>query len=383
MVPMPVTLNYHTLFCFHGADESDSEPYMWVIGITLDGRTITHQPDATRLTGGPSFFFSPGSHGSIGGPMGIGTERQLPPAVSRFDTTLQPIVLQVAGQTLEVPGAVGMLTILLEEDNTSDEGADAAHDAINQLVKIELEEAVADIDLGGLAVQVGQAMAAGTDPVATVKAALQEKKDRVVERIRRYARSTAVDAIVSKLSFPAAIVEGADPDNLMGISVQWFDADDLASTRDDQRLPLDDTISDGSPFLESSDYVYNLHGQAWQRIRVTTTPITDQVPAGRWQVTGLNRQGRPGRQFISHLGGKFADGSPWLLTKGQVMDLLAAGTHTFFVHGDSGVDADIIIQPDPFNPLFPSVTTTADNDPSNNLGVLPQCPLVNVHEEPV
>ena len=37
-------------------------------------------------------------------------------------------------------------------------------------------------------------------------------------------------------------------------------------------------------------------------------PITDQVPAGRWQVTGVNRSGRPGKQFISQLGGHFADG---------------------------------------------------------------------------
>jgi hypothetical protein len=53
------------------------------------------------------------------------------------------------------------------------------------------------------------------------------------------------------------------------------------------------------------------------------------------------------------------------------------------ITGDSGLDADVVVQPDPLNPLCPSVTTTADNDPTNNLGRLPQCPMANVHEEPV
>lgn len=298
MPAVPIAIAFQRLFCFHGSDESDSEPYMWCIGFTLDGRTITHAPVARRLSGAADLFFSPGSHGSIGGPMSIGSTRTIPPAVGRFDTTLQPIVLTVAGQMLEVPGTAGLIGILLEEDATSNDGADAAHAAINDLVRIEIEEAVADIDLAGLAAEINDAVAAGTSAAAAATTFFDARMDRLVARIRRYARST-------------------------------------------------------------------------------------QVPPGRWQVTGVNRQGRPNRRFIAHLGGRFPDGSPWLLTKGKVMDLLGAATHTFFVRGDSGVEADVIIQPDPLNPLFPSVTTTADNDPSNNLTRLPQCPLAIDHIRPV
>jgi hypothetical protein len=65
------------------------------------------------------------------------------------------------------------------------------------------------------------------------------------------------------------------------------------------------------------------------------------------------------------------------------MDLLVAGSHTFFVKGATGAEADVIIEPEPVNPFFPSLTTTADSDPSNNLGLLPGCPLSTRHVQPV
>ena len=383
MPAVPIAIAFHSLFCFHGSDESDSEPYLWCIGFTLDGRTITHAPGSPKLDGAPDLFLSPGSHGSIGGPMSIGSTRTIPPAVGGFRTTLQPIVLTVGGQTLEVPGTVGLIGILLEEDATSDEGADAAHAAINNLVRIEIQEAVEDVNLAGLADEIVRATAAGTSPEAAASAFFDARIDRLVNRIQRYARSTAVDAIVSNLSFPSAIVEGADPDEFLGVSVNIYTQADLDQTDHSDRLEIADRISQPNVHPEASDFNFNLHGQAWRRVERFSTPITDQVPPGRWQVTGINRQGRPNRRFIAHLGGRFPDGAPWLLTKGQVMNMLGAATHTFFVRGDTGLDADVIIQPDPLNPLFPSVTTAADNDPSNNLGRLPQCPLAIDHIRPV
>ncbi|MDM0000651.1 hypothetical protein QTI24_18685 [Variovorax sp. J22P240] len=382
MSAVPIAVAFHSLFCFHGSDESDSEPYLWCIGFSLGGRNITHAPDAPRLSGSPEFFFSPGSHGSIGGPMGIGANRIIPPSVGRFNTTLEPIVLNAAGRTIEVPGTVGLIGILLEEDATSDEGADAAHAAINELVRIEMQEALDDISMAGVGAEVLQAMAAGKSPEAAASAIFEGRVDRLVQRIQRYARSTAVDAIVSKLSFPGAIVEGADPDEFLGVSVNIFNLADLDQTTHTQRREIADRITQPEVHPEASDFNYNIHGEAWRRVEKFTTPITDQVPPGRRQVTGINRQGRPPRLFIAHLGGRFADGSPWLLTRGQVMNMLSAKTHTFFVRGESGAEADVIIQPDPFNPQFPSVTTVADNDPSNNLGRLPQCPLAIDHLRP-
>jgi hypothetical protein len=291
-------------------------------------------------------------------------------------TTLQPIVLTVEARTLQVPGTVGLIGILLEEDATSDDGAEAAHSAINDLVRTEMQEAIDDIDLDGLAAEIARAVSAGASPESTAKAFFDARIQRLINRIQRYARSTAVDAIVSHLSFPSVIVEGADPDEFLGVSVNIYTQADLDQTDHSHTLEIADRISQPNVHPEASDFNFNLHGQAWRRVERFSTPITDQVPPGRWQVTGINRQGRPDRRFIAHLGGRFPDGSPWLLTKGQVMDMLGAATHSFFVRGDTGLEADVIIQPDPINPLFPALTTAADSDPSNNLGRLPQCPLV-------
>ena len=65
------------------------------------------------------------------------------------------------------------------------------------------------------------------------------------------------------------------------------------------------------------------------------------------------------------------------------MDQLSVGSHSYFVRGTSGVEADVVIEPEPLNPFFPSLTTTADDDPTNNLGSLPQCPIAVRHTRPV
>lgn len=379
----PVAVAVQRLFCYHGADEGVSEPYLWTIGFTIDGRTITHAENSPVLTGSPGYFFSPSSHGSIGGGVGIGANRQIPPAVGRFNTTLQPIVLHVAGQSFEVPGQIGLIAVLLEENATSDAGAEAAHQAINNLVQVEVDEAVADINLAGIAALIATGVAGGQTPEEAAIDVFAVRIEILANRIQRYARAVAVDAIVSNLSFPSVIVEGANPDEFMGVGVHFYSEQELGPTSNTSRIDFTDVMSQpGVAFLESSDYVYNLHGQAWKRVTYSTSAITEDVPPGRWQVTGVNYGHTRRKSFISHIGGTFADGAPWQLPKGKAMDLIVAGTHTFFVRGQSGLEAEVIIQPDPVSQYFPSITTAADSDPSNNLRNLPLCPLSVTHETP-
>jgi len=384
MAEIPVCLSFDRLFCYHGADEGVSEPYLWVIAFTLDGRTITHDPNSPTLNGQPGYFFSPGSHGNLGGGVGIGQTRTIPPAVGRFVTTLQPIVLHVLGRDIEVPGRMGAVAVLLEENSTSDAGAEAAHDAINELVRTELNEAVAELNMVGLAAQIQQRVADGESVQDAATAVFSARTNLVVNRITRVAEATAVDAIVKKLSFPGVIVEGADPDEFMGVATHFYSQTELEATNHRQRTTFTDTISENVAILESSEYVYNLHGQAWQPVEMYSTAVADQLPPGRWQVTGIVRHGfsGTGKSFISHLGGVLAGGAPWALRNTAVMRLIEAGTHTFFVRGDSGRDADVVVAPNEGNPYFPFLTTTPDSDKTNNLGSLPPCPLVTWHSRP-
>lgn len=385
MVTVPVRIELSRLFCYHGADESTSEPYLWTIAFTLDGRTITHRAGAPTLDGGPDFIFSPGSHGSLGGGVGIGETRPIPSAAGRVATSLQPVRLSAGGDTYEVPGRIGLIAVLLEENATSDAGAEAAHRAINDLVSTELTEAVADINIVGLAAEINDAMTRnpGLSAADAARRIFAARVDRVVDRISRVARSVAIDAIVRKLRFPGVLVEGADPDAFMGLVTHFFDQDELSATDHTRRIEFTDTIAQPGMPLEASEFVYNLHGAAWQPVEEYFTPVTDQVPAGRWQVTGVARSGRAGKQFISHIGGQLPDGAPWLLAKGPVMDAIVAGSHTFFVRGESGGEAHVVIDRNDDNPYFPFLTTTPDNDPTNNLGRLPPCPLSIRHTRPV
>jgi hypothetical protein len=204
---------------------------------------------------------------------------------------------------------------------------------------------------------------------------------RVVSRINRYAQDVAIAAIVRALSFPAAIVEAADPDNFQGIVTRFWSQDQLEATTTDKRIAIHEEIWDrGAGLREASDYNYNLHGQVWQPIEEYWVPVTDTLPTGRWQVTGIQRTGR--KPFISTLGGVLPDGTPWAMAKGKVMDAILAGTHTFFVRGESGVEADVVIQENEENRLFPYLATVSDNDPSNNLSRLPACIVATRHTRP-
>lgn len=118
----------------------------------------------------------------------------------------------------------------------------------------------------------------------------------------------------------------------------------------------------------------------WQPIEEFWVPVTDTLAPGRWQVTGIQRAGR--KPFISTLGGTLPDGTPWAMPKGKVMDAIAAGTHTFFVRGESGREADVHVDENEDNRFFPYLATVSDNDPTNNLSRLPACTVAIRHTRP-
>lgn len=382
MATIPVRLRLDKLFCFHGADESDSEPYLWVVVVTIDGRTITHRPDAPNLDGAPGFIVTPGSHGNLGGPIGSGANRTIPAAVGHIDTMLQPIVITAAGHTVEIPGQLALIAILLEENMTSDEGAEAAHAKINDLLRVELSEVIADIDLDGVGAKILRGIAEGKAPETVAREYFTARMARVANRINRYAQDVAIGAIVRALSFPAAIVEASDPDNFQGILTRFWSQTQLEATTTNHRIEIHEQIWDRAAGLrEASDFNYNLHGEVWQPVEEFWVPVSDTLSPGRWQVTGIQRTGR--KPFISTVGGSLPDGAPWAMGKGKVMDAIRAGTHTFFVRGTSGAEADIAVNENEDNPWFPYLATVSDNDPTNNLSTLPPCIVSTRHTRPV
>src|SRR5215813_8453563 len=145
-----LTIALESLFVFQGDDiddvfDSDSEPYLWVFMIKIDGEGLRQQ--GNQLVGNPTFFFGPGSHGNIGGSIEHGS-RALPASVGRWNTSLKPIPISILGQTLtEIPGTILCAGVLLEENLTPNSAMEAAHQSTINLIKNTLSSTIASLGL--------------------------------------------------------------------------------------------------------------------------------------------------------------------------------------------------------------------------------------------
>jgi hypothetical protein len=371
MEPMRIIAQWHRLFHYFGPDEGDSEPYLWTIAIVFDGSTITHQPNAPTLSGVPTCHFSPGSHGNIGGPAGLGVALTIPPAVGRFETTLQPIELNLLGQTFAVPGVVVLMAVLLEENAMTNDQAEVGHRAMNDFVQAQLAQFLAGLQVADIIVAAEQAKAQGEDPASAITMLFSAQ----LKTIKESAGPVVKQAIKDYASGLSALFAWVDSDDRLGVAVNYFTATELEPLRHDNRtelLELFHDSPDAAP-LESGTYAFNMQGEIWRPVAITYTPVTEDVPPGRWRVTGTQDGYVFGthKRFTQGIGGSFPDGTPWRLDAGRAMQLIRGGTHTFYVQGDSGVPADLQIVPNEDNPYFPYLGTVPDNDPTNNLSRLP------------
>lgn len=115
-------------------------PYLWTVFFRLDGQTLQLSPQF-ELQGGAKFHFTQGSHGNLGflpeeGPQALAIE----PYLGQWETELQPI--EVPFFDYAMPGILGVAAVLMQENNVSDLGADAGHQALNDYVKEAVNQAV-------------------------------------------------------------------------------------------------------------------------------------------------------------------------------------------------------------------------------------------------
>ena len=146
---LPTSVKLSSVYCRDEADGiGDAEPYLWTIFFKIDGETIKHTPGQPVLTGDAVFHFGPGSHGNLG-TRSVDARRsvQIPAAIGEWHTQLQPIVLTQGSTTIPVPGIVGVVAVLMEEDNVSDSGAEKGHQSLNNYVRKEINDFIHGINL--------------------------------------------------------------------------------------------------------------------------------------------------------------------------------------------------------------------------------------------
>lgn len=135
----------------HCHDEGDglgsAEPYLWTIFFMIDGSTVEVTP-ALTLDGAATTVPTPGSHGNLGGPgsdVNDGDDVPIPEVIGQWQTIMLPIPVaeSLGGLADDVGGAVGVITVLMEEDNVTDDGADAGHDGLNGAAREAINKIVA------------------------------------------------------------------------------------------------------------------------------------------------------------------------------------------------------------------------------------------------
>ncbi|RMG97437.1 MAG: hypothetical protein D6706_08440 [Chloroflexi bacterium] len=184
----------------------DAEPYLWTVFFKVDGETVS-VTDALSLSGAPTVVTTPGSHGNLGtSDADEGDTIVIPSVIGEWSTILKPIPTPDSLSALveDVGGVVGVVAILMEEDNVSDDGAEAGHRALNEAVRNALQQIV-----------------------DTRSFSNQDVSDAEIEAFTDEIKTKIKDAIVDNQNFLENFWSWLNPDDTIGTKVWVFKHDDL------------------------------------------------------------------------------------------------------------------------------------------------------------
>jgi hypothetical protein len=378
-----LTVSLDSIFCFQGDDiddvfDEESEPYLWVIMIKLDGEGLFQS--GNFLVGNPRFFFSPGSHGNIGGSILRGT-RRLPNEIGRWETSIKPIPISVAGQQLtSIPGTILCCAVLMEENLTPNSAVEAAHTSLIQLVQKTIESTLASLGLAGLAADAVAEVASEASKGITITLAvaanrvLQRRLKPIQDLFTLAAPANTALTILKNLKIDGFIGTAIDADKPMGVFFRSLSQAELADTFESAfGLPGGMRIDMGTRMFNMPEWAYNLHGQAWAHHKFIRTG----VPASRRLQVSCSSK-RPlghGEKRISGIGGQ-DNGIFWGMGRAQAADLIRKGEKTFFVVGPDGRSVEVEAVKGGFvhGIEWFYLQTQSDQNKANNLINLPDCP---------
>jgi hypothetical protein len=178
------------ILCIDEADGAgNAEPYLWTLFFKIDGDTFCL--NALNLKGTITVDRRYGGHGNLPydpeDGVDAGNDLPIPPSLGRWDTTLTPIPVvppikyRRGGVFKDIAGTIGVLCVLMEEDELSNSAAIAGYNALcssfeakmnEELNKLGLaeqelsEEAIARIESAVAAAAEGAMTAASTDLIS-------------------------------------------------------------------------------------------------------------------------------------------------------------------------------------------------------------------------
>jgi len=183
----------------HSNDEDDgagdAEPFLWTAFFKIDGDTVFLNEQA-KLQGKATVVGSPGDHGNLlNVDVDAGDSVAIPNAIGQFETLLRPIPLQGLVQT-GVPGTIGCVAVLLEEDNTSSSAIAQGHQAFTNAVRDGINQLIPQLGFGK------------TEPT-----------EEDIQAIRNKVKTAVIDAIRNSTSLWSWLSGFGDMDDLIGSRV--------------------------------------------------------------------------------------------------------------------------------------------------------------------
>jgi hypothetical protein len=149
MDALNVSLSLTNLHCYDEGDGIGSaEPYLWNVFFKIDGETTSVTPGLS-LQGTATVVPTPGNHGDLPNhDVDAGEDVPIPAELGSFSTQLTPIPLQVpVNGVTEVGGFVGLISILMEEDNTRGSAIAKGHEALNAAVQETLDGLIPKLNM--------------------------------------------------------------------------------------------------------------------------------------------------------------------------------------------------------------------------------------------
>lgn len=141
--PMRWLINLNPLKCYDEGDGiGDAEPYLWTVFFKCDGSSLMVS-DAGKIEGSAVIFPTPGSHGNLNrDDVDAGDIVFIPSVLGSFSDVVIPIPVAPAIQPLigeDLPGFFGVVVVLMEEDDVTDDGAEAGHRALNAAIQSAID----------------------------------------------------------------------------------------------------------------------------------------------------------------------------------------------------------------------------------------------------
>lgn len=133
-----------TVRCIDEGDGPGSaEPYLWTIFFKIDG-TTAQVTEALRLTGRSTVVATIGNQGDLPRhDVDDGETVVVPISLGSFRTQMRPIPLHTPlADVRDVAGVIGMVAVLMEEDNTPASAIAAGHRALNRAVQAALDRLI-------------------------------------------------------------------------------------------------------------------------------------------------------------------------------------------------------------------------------------------------